>query len=100
MRVSGRLTMENLTPISLDSWLDFLAGPVGVCCSKGGPPMARSPRPEPQKENPDSVAAEIGVQGIEALPKRVDRYGKAKEALSTQRSIWRPCPSIKLLRTG
>ena len=29
MRVSGRLTMENLTPISLDSWLDFLAGPVG-----------------------------------------------------------------------
>ena len=29
MRVSGRLTMENLTPIALDSWLDFLAGPVG-----------------------------------------------------------------------
>ena len=29
MRVSGRLTLENLTPISLDSWLDFLAGPVG-----------------------------------------------------------------------
>ena len=42
--------------------------------------MARSPRPEPQKENPDSVAAEIGVQGIEALPKRVDRYGKAKRS--------------------
>lgn len=41
--------------------------------------MARSPRPEPQKENPDSVAAEIGVQGIEALPKRVDRYSKAKK---------------------
>lgn len=29
MRVPGRLTMENLTPIALDSWLDFLAGPVG-----------------------------------------------------------------------
>ena len=42
--------------------------------------MARSPRPEPKKENPDSVAAEIGVQGIEALPKRVDRYGKAKRS--------------------
>lgn len=30
------------------------------------------------KENPDSVGAEIGVDGIEALPKRVERYGKAK----------------------
>ena len=29
MRVSGRLTLENLTPVCLDSWLDFLAGPVG-----------------------------------------------------------------------
>jgi hypothetical protein len=34
--------------------------------------------PEPPKENPDSVGAEIGVEGIEALPRRVDRYGKAK----------------------
>ena len=33
-----------------------------------------------QKENPDSVAAEIGVEGIEALPKRVERYGKAKKS--------------------
>lgn len=40
--------------------------------------MARSPD-DPKKENPDSVAAEIGVQGIEALPRRVDRYGKAKK---------------------
>ena len=32
-----------------------------------------------QKENPDSAATEIGVEGIEALPKRVDRYGKAKK---------------------
>ncbi|MBM0157338.1 protein rep [Segatella copri] len=46
--------------------------------------MARSPKPETQKANPDSVAAEIGVQGIEALPKRVDRYGKARKgALDT-----------------
>ena len=29
MRVSGRFTLENLTPVALDSWLDFLAGPVG-----------------------------------------------------------------------
>lgn len=38
----------------------------------------RSPPGDDQKENPDSLAGEIGVQGIEALPKRVDRYGKAK----------------------
>lgn len=36
--------------------------------------------PEHQKENPDSLAGEIGVDGIEALPKRVDRYGKAKKS--------------------
>lgn len=41
--------------------------------------MERSPNPEAQKENPDSVTAEIGVEGIEALPKRVERYGKAKK---------------------
>jgi hypothetical protein len=40
--------------------------------------MRRRP-PEPQKENPDAVAADIGVQGIEALPQRVDRYGKARK---------------------
>lgn len=40
--------------------------------------MARSPHPEPQKENPDSWSDETGVEGIEALPKRVERYGKAK----------------------
>ena len=38
----------------------------------------RSP-PEPQKENPDSLAGEIGVQGIEALPSKVVRYSKAKK---------------------
>ena len=30
------------------------------------------------KENPESLAEETGSQGIEALPKKVDRYGKAK----------------------
>ena len=45
--------------------------------------MAQHP-PDPKKENPDSVTAEIGVEGIEALPKRVERYGKAKKgALDT-----------------
>ena len=40
--------------------------------------MARS---SPEKENPDSLAGEIGVQvGIEALPKRVERYEKAKNS--------------------
>lgn len=38
----------------------------------------RSP-PDPKRENPESVAAEIGVQGIEALPKKIDRYSKAKK---------------------
>lgn len=33
---------------------------------------------ELEKENPDSWSDEIGVQGIEALPKRVQRYGEAK----------------------
>lgn len=37
----------------------------------------RSP-PDPQKENPDSLAGEIGV-GIEGLPGKVSRYGKAKK---------------------
>ena len=37
------------------------------------------PRSSPdQKENPDSLAGETGVQGIEALPNRVERYSKAK----------------------
>jgi hypothetical protein len=40
--------------------------------------MGRSPPHEVLKENPDSWSDEIGVQGIEALPKRVERYGKAK----------------------
>lgn len=51
----------------------------------------RSRIPEDQKENPDSVAAETGVQGgIEALPKRVERYGNAKrDALDTAEYIGR-----------
>lgn len=34
--------------------------------------------PGHENENPDSLAGEIGVGGIEALPQRVNRYGKAK----------------------
>lgn len=41
--------------------------------------MERRP-PDPQRENPDSVTAETGVQGIEALPSRVSRYSKAKNS--------------------
>jgi len=43
-----------------------------------GARMPRSPVDQ-ERENPDSVGAEIGVQGIEGLQKRVDRYGKAKK---------------------
>jgi hypothetical protein len=39
--------------------------------------MDQRPTDDP-KENPDSLAGEIGVQGIEALPGRVQRYQKAK----------------------
>ena len=35
--------------------------------------------PEPQKENPDSLAGETGVEGIEALPAKVSRSGTAKK---------------------
>lgn len=34
--------------------------------------------PDAPKENADSWSDEVGVQGIEALPGRVQRYGKAK----------------------
>lgn len=37
----------------------------------------RSPL-DPKREDPDPVSAEVGVQGIEALPTKVNRYGKAK----------------------
>lgn len=40
--------------------------------------MARKPVDQ-ERENPESVAAEIGVQGIEGLQNRVSRYGKAKK---------------------
>lgn len=35
--------------------------------------------PDHQRESPDSVAAEVGADGIEALPRRVERYGKGKK---------------------
>lgn len=40
--------------------------------------MANAPNPDPQKENPEAVGAELGV-GIEGLPGKVSRYGKAKK---------------------
>lgn len=36
--------------------------------------------PPDEKENADSLAGEVGVQGIENLPRRVQRYGSAKQA--------------------
>ena len=47
----------------------------GATCSGGS-----MREPDHQKENPDSLAGEIGVEGIEALPKRVERYGKARKS--------------------
>lgn len=35
--------------------------------------------PDPEKVNPDSLAGETGVQGIEALPAKIVRYSKAKK---------------------
>lgn len=34
--------------------------------------------PDPKKESPDSVDAEIRAEGFKSLPDRVNRYGKAK----------------------
>ena len=34
--------------------------------------------PDHEKESPESLAEEFGADGIETLPKRVERYGKAK----------------------
>jgi hypothetical protein len=34
MRVPARLTLENLTPRDLDTWLDFLGSPVGYLLLK------------------------------------------------------------------
>lgn len=34
---------------------------------------------DPKKENPESVGADIGVGGIEALSGKISRYGKAKK---------------------
>jgi hypothetical protein len=35
--------------------------------------------PELEKESPESWSEEFGAEGIETLPRRVDRYGKAKK---------------------
>lgn len=39
----------------------------------------RSPPGDPERENPDSLAGETGVQGVEALPGKIDRYSRAKK---------------------
>ena len=38
------------------------------------------PDDDATKENADSLAGEVGVQGIENLPRRVQRYGQAKKS--------------------
>ena len=57
--------------------------------------MSRIREPDPQRENPEQVQLDGVLDGIEALPKRIDRYGKAKKALSMWPIIWLPFPSIK-----
>jgi hypothetical protein len=39
----------------------------------------QSPPLEPERENPEELAFDGVSDGIEALPKRIDRYGKAKK---------------------
>jgi hypothetical protein len=56
--------------------------------------------PDAPKENADSWSDEIGVQGIEALPKRVDRYGKAKNrALDVAEYIGQVAQAKPILRS-
>jgi hypothetical protein len=38
-----------------------------------------NPPDDSKRENPEAVGADIGVQGIEALPGRIGRYSKAKK---------------------
>jgi hypothetical protein len=40
--------------------------------------MAQSPPDSPKRENPEQVELDGVSEGIEALPRRVERYGKAK----------------------
>ena len=40
----------------------------------------RSPLSEPKRENPELLAQDGVSEGIEALPKRVERYGKARKS--------------------
>ena len=48
-----------------------------------------------QKESPDSVAAEIGADGVEALPGRLDRYGSAKKAALDVAEYMRGSPVVQ-----
>ncbi|MFN7610774.1 MAG: hypothetical protein ACK5QX_07540, partial [bacterium] len=55
-----------------------------MTCSHGGAGEAPGQEggvmvsPDLEKRSPESLAEEFGADGIEALPRRVDRYGKAK----------------------
>ena len=40
----------------------------------------RSPLSEPKEKNPELLAQDGVSEGIEALPKRVERYGKARKS--------------------
>ena len=40
----------------------------------------RSPPSEPKRENPELLAQDGVSEGIEALPQRVERYGKARKS--------------------
>lgn len=44
-----------------------------------GAVMSRKRQPDPERENPAQVELDGVSDGIEALPKRIDRYGKAKK---------------------
>lgn len=41
--------------------------------------MVKKPPDSPERENPEELALDGVSEGIEALPRRVDRYGKAKK---------------------
>ena len=41
--------------------------------------MSRRPPPDPERENPEELALDGVSGGIEELPRRVNRYGKAKK---------------------
>jgi hypothetical protein len=45
--------------------------------------------PDLEKESPESWSEEFGADGIETLPRRVDRYGKAKSHCARCSAVYR-----------